>query len=429
MRSGAVGVDFGTTNSALAVAEPGAPPRLATFDGTPSFRSLLYLERDPDARSLQAIAGPAAIEAYLQAQEPGRLIQSLKTFLAARHFSTTNVLGHTYRLEGLIEIILRQLREKAETQLGPLGHSVVAGRPVNFAGARDPEDEDLALRRLEAAYHNAGFTEVTFEYEPVAAAYHYERRLERDELILIADFGGGTSDFSLLRVGPSFRNRSRRTDSVLGTDGVAVAGDAFDARLVRHAIAPLLGRGATYKSIFGRVLSIPNWIYSHVERWHHLSFLKSRSTMQILLDLRREAFEPEKLDALLHLVRGDLGFHLYQAVERAKVALSAGGAGRITYRDGPLDLDCPVERGDFEAWIVDDLEALAGCVDGLLGRVGLAPGDVDRVFMTGGSSFVPAVRGIFTKRFGGEKIRAGDELTSVASGLALRALESGELQG
>jgi hypothetical chaperone protein len=265
---------------------------------------------------------------------------------------------------------------------------------------------------------------VRFAYEPLGAAHHYERALERDELILIGDFGGGTSDFSLLRVGPSWRGRTGREGSLIACDGVGVAGDAFDAKLVRHVVAPRLGRGATFTSSFGRRLPVPSWIYRHLEQWHHVAFLRSRRTMQILLDLEREAEEPEKLRALRHVVEEDLGFALYRATEGAKRALSTSDEARLRIQDGPLDVDERVERERFEAWIAPELESIAGCVDGLLERSSVARGDVDAVFLTGGSSFVPAVRRIFETRFGPERLRGGAELTSVASGLALRARET-----
>jgi hypothetical chaperone protein len=287
--------------------------------------------------------------------------------------------------------------------------------------AKDAEDETLALRRLEAALHNAGFSEVIFEYEPVGAAWHYESGLEEDELILIADFGGGTSDFSLLRVGPGLRGGMRRAETFLGNDGVPLAGDAFDGKLIRNVVAPLLGRGAGFRSVFDRVLPVPSWLYAHLERWHHLSFLRSPKTLQLLLDLRREALEPEKLEALLHVVQHDLGFLLFRSVEAVKRALSEGEEARFQFQHEDLEIDRPVRRAEFEGWIIEELEAMETCVDGLLRRARLRPEHVDRVFLTGGSSLVPAVRRIFADRFGEEKLRAGGELTSVASGLALRA--------
>lgn len=420
----AIGVDFGTTNSALAVVDDRAEPRLAEFGWSggesATFRSILYFERDEDDR-IQSVAGPRAIDRYLEADEPGRLVQSLKSFLPSRDFVATNVMGDAWRLEALIGRLLMRLREGAEERFGPLEGPIVVGRPVRFAGAKSADDEEYALSRLRAAYWNGGFGEIVFEAEPVAAAYFYERSLDHDETVLIADFGGGTSDFSLVRVGPG--RASAAGDPILGTAGIGIAGDAFDGKLVRHVVAPELGMGAEHRSIFDRVLQMPDWIYSHLERWHHLSFLKTPKTMQILHDLRREALEPERLDALIHLVRNDLGFALYRAVERTKLELSSAHESRFRFADGPVSIDVEVFRSDFMSWIWDEVEKIAECMDGMLGDCGIEPADVDAVFLTGGSSLVPAVRGLFLDRFGPDKLHSGGELTSVAGGLALRAAE------
>ena len=427
MPAPAFGLDFGTTNSAIARVRPGGEPELARFEGPdglePTFRSLLYFDREDDRAPVEVHTGPGALLHYLEREEHGgRLVQSLKSFLASRLFRATVIFEKSWRLEQLIGKLLGDLRERAEEDFGEPVHRAVVGRPVHFVGAEDEEAADLAVTRLRASLVNAGFREVSFEYEPVGAAYHYERGLECDELILIADFGGGTSDFSLLRVGPGFRGAARR-DSILGNDGVPLAGDAFDGKIVRHKVTPLLGRGSEFESLYGRRLPVPSWIYAHLERWHHVSFLKSRKTMQLLLDLRREAIEPEKLDALIRVVDNDLGFALYRATEAAKRALSSQEEARFLLRHDEIEIDETVARAEFEGWIADELASIAGCVDGLLERTGIDRDAVDRVFLTGGSSFVPAVRRIFEERFGSERIRSGAELTSVANGLALRAAE------
>jgi hypothetical chaperone protein len=350
----------------------------------------------------------------------------MKSFLASRLFSATEIFGRSYRLEHLIGTLLGRLREEAEADLGVPVHTAVVGRPVNFVGAESADDEQLALSRLHAGLVNAGFREVRFEWEPIGAARHYERGLEKDELLLIGDFGGGTSDFSLLRVGPGRAKGRSGAASILGNDGVDVAGDAFDGKIVRHCVTPLLGRGAEFVSFFGRRLPVPEWIYAHLERWHHVSMLKSRRTLQLLIDLRREAVEPERLDRLLRVVENDLGFVLHRATEQTKRALSQAPAARFRVEHDLLRVDAEVSRSDFEAWIAPELAAIAGCVDGLLARAGVAPAEVDRVFLTGGSSLVPAVRRIFEERFAAGRIRTGDEFTSVASGLALCAAETRE---
>jgi hypothetical chaperone protein len=426
----ALGLDFGTTNSALAWSDGAGAPRLARFVGpdgpTPTFRSLLYFDREDERAPVEVHAGPAALVAYLERDvHAGRLIQSMKSFLASRLFSATEIFGRSWRLEQLVGTLLGRLREEAEAELGVPVRSAVVGRPVRFVGAASDGDDALALSRLRAGLLNAGFRDVRFEYEPIGAARHYERGLARDELLLIGDFGGGTSDFSLLRVGPG-RARRGGAESILGNAGVDVAGDAFDGRIIRHCVSPLLGRGAEFVSFFGRRLPVPDWLYAHLERWHHVSMLKSRRTLQLLIDLRREAVEPERLDRLLRVVENDLGFVLHRATEETKRALSAGATARFRVAHDVLEVDAEVRRTDFEAWIAPELAAIAACVDGLLARSGVATGAVDRVFLTGGSSLVPAVRRVFEERFGAERIRAGDEFTSVASGLALCAAEEEE---
>jgi hypothetical chaperone protein len=413
-----VGIDFGTTNSALAVSLDAADPKLVG-----PLRSVLHFhgERREATGRLIPLVGGQAMDACLEHRGEGRLIQSLKSFLASRLFVSTSVYGTTYSLQTLIACILRELRSQAEASFGPVGARAVVGRPVRFAGGGAAPDEGLALLRLDEALREAGFREVRFEYEPMAAAWHYERRLAEDALVLIGDFGGGTSDFSLVRVGPGQLAGGRRDESILGTDGVPIAGDAFDGRIVRHLVSPHLGRGETFRSIFDRVLPVPSFLYGHLERWNHISFLRSRQTLRLLYDLRREAVRRGPLDGLVHLVEHDLGFELYRAVQAAKETLSVRPEAHFRFRDGPIAIEAAVARADFESWIAPELDAIARCVDGLLAGCGVPTDEVDHVFLTGGSSLVPAVRAIFERRFGAARIDTGAEFTSVARGLALSA--------
>jgi hypothetical chaperone protein len=270
----------------------------------------------------------------------------------------------------------------------------------------------------------AGFEHVDFELEPVAAACSYESTLDHDVLILIGDFGGGTSDFSLLRVGPGARMHSHEKRSMLGYSGVGLAGDAFDARIVRKLVSPALGSNSEARSLNKILPAVPAWIFANLERWHYLSFLRTNNVREILKSARIRALEPEKIEALIAIVEQDLGFQLHQAVQRVKFALSQHESTEFRFHDGGLDLRIPVTRREFETWIAEDLRTIEGSVDSLVRNAGIDPRDVDRVFLTGGSSFVPAVRRIFTSRFGKEKIRGGHEFTSVAHGLALRAHQS-----
>jgi hypothetical chaperone protein len=185
----------------------------------------------------------------------------------------------------------------------------------------------------------------------------------------------------------------------------------------------MLGLGSRYKTEFGKILPVPNWLYEHLERWHYLSFLKTRKNMDLLRQLQFQALAPEKLAALIELVDHDLGYRLYQSTETAKCELSIDARAQFHFKEAAIDIQKQVARGDFESWIEPELRQIAACVDRLLANCNLAINDVDAVFMTGGSSFVPAVRRIFEQKFKHAPIRAGQEFTSVAEGLALHALE------
>jgi hypothetical chaperone protein len=425
----AIGIDFGTTNSTVARASGKSQVELVAFPTltgeTFSFRSVLYLQQIKQAARTrtQTWTGPAAIEHYLAAENKGRLIQSLKSYLSDRSLTGTAVFGRHCTLEDLISRILADLRRHAERQFHTGISYAMAGRPVRFVGAETAEDEAFALGRLREAFAAAGFERIDFEMEPVAAAYAYEATLDHDELILIGDFGGGTSDFSLLHVGPGVRKRGRTPQDLLGNSGVGLAGDSFDARIVRKLVSPALGSDSLARSLNKLLPAVPAWIYANLERWHYLSFLRTSNVVEILKSARLRALEPEKIEALITLIDEDLGYHLHQAVQQLKFELSRSQSAEFHFRDGSMDLNIAVTRDSFEAWIADDLRTIEQCVDSLLETSGVSRRQVDRVFLTGGTSLVPAVRRIFEQRFGAQRIRTGNEFISVARGLALRAEE------
>ena len=408
-----IGIDFGTTNSSVALAD-GDNVRLLRFaNSSASSRSILYLEKA--RQGILSSSGATAIDRYLTAHRdgdrPGRLIQSLKSYLTARTLTGTEVFGRHYLLEELISRILTDLRVQAEEQFGvPIRHATV-GRPVRFVGSESGADDDFALARLRAAFLRAGFESVDFEFEPLGAAYSFQSPAKT---VLIGDFGGGTSDFTILRRTP---NGERK---VLGTSGLPFAGDAFDARIVRKFVSPALGSESFARGGKG-IPAVPAWIYSNLERWHYLSFLRTRNVLDILTTARKRAEEPDKLDALLAIVDEDLGYQLHQTVQRTKLALSRDETADFVFAGpdaGSVELRTPVSRADFEQWIAPELTQIAAAVDSLLAQTSLAPDDVSQVFLTGGTSFVPAVRRIFEWRFP-NRVVTGNEFTSVAQGLAL----------
>jgi hypothetical chaperone protein len=420
-REPVIGLDFGTTNSAIAVAGSDGHATLATFGGSGAFRSILYFpakERGSQQKA-ETQAGPDAINSYLEADTKGRLIVSVKSYLASSLFTSTSINGRNYTLEDLIAIILRRLRMAVTDQFDTSASRVVLGRPVRFAGADTEADEKLALTRLQAAAELAGFKEVSFELEPVAAAYQYETQLDRDELVLIGDFGGGTSDFTLAHLGPGRKKDGR--SPVIGISGVAIAGDTFDSRIMMRLVAPKLGLGSHYISL-GKELPVPVWVYTQLSSWHHMFLLKDPKTMRILREVKNQASEPEKVAALVQIITENLGYALYRAVEQTKVGLTEKELATFVFSQSTVHMDHSLERWLFESWIQDDMQKIAACVRSLLDQCGVKSSDIGSVFLTGGSSFVPVVRRFFSRSFGAGKLKSGEELTTVAKGLALRAL-------
>lgn len=419
-----VGVDFGTSNSAIATTH-GCDVTFAQFSllghPTSSYRSLLFF--DPDLQEpgdpLEYSAGTEGIEAYLEALGEGRLIQSFKSHLTSSVSGRTQIGPHTIDLDDMLVLFLSRLRAHASRAFGADPSHAVFGRPVHFVDAKTAEDDERAQARLDAAARKAGFGHVTFELEPLGAAFHYERSLVRDELVLVADFGGGTTDFCIMKLGPG-RERAEREGDIVATGGVGIAGDDFDAALIENVVAPALGKGSVYTNM-GRDYTIPSSYYYKLSHWHHLSFLRGEQTRAELERLTKLARDPAPIAGLLHIIEANQGFHLHKAVERCKVELSEAEEGTFAYDDGPVSIRVCVRRQQFEAWIAPLVDSVETCLHETLSRAGLRPEDVDRVFMTGGTALVPAVRQIFASCFGPAKIAGGDELLSIASGLALRA--------
>lgn len=420
----AVGLDFGTTNSSIALASDSGAVQFVDFPSaitsTRSSRSVLYLQRRIGALAKPASVwtGPEAIERYLDADNleddlQGRLIQSLKSYLAARTFTGTEIFGRHYQLQDLVGRLLTDLRRHASDAFGFDVTRAVVGRPVMFVGAEKDDDNFFAQDRLHAALQTAGFTDVHFVMEPIAAAHAYGTDLQREETVLIGDFGGGTTDFSLLRMGQG-------TPQVLGTTGVGLAGDAFDAKIVRYLISPALGSDSMARSLHKVLPALPAWVYANLERWHTLSFLRTRPVMEMLRTTQLRALEPEKIAALTNVVEHDLGYRLHQSVQRVKIDLSTQGETEFVLDTDLLQLRAPVTRTEFEGWIAPELQRMERSLNDLLASTGTAADAVDQVFLTGGTSLVPAVRRVFTSRFGEARVGSGgNAFTSVAHGLAI----------
>jgi hypothetical chaperone protein len=416
-----LGIDFGTTNTVVALADGTGPAHLVNFPAPEgelfAFRSCLSFHAGDRPNDRAIAAGPWAIEAYVEDPAETRFIQSFKSFAASESFSETQILSRRYRFEDLLSTFLLKLRAYADASMAELPERVIVGRPVTFAGGAP--SEPLALSRYEIAFERMGFKEILYACEPVGAAFFFARELDHDATVLVGDFGGGTSDFSIIRFE---REAGEIRSHPLGRSGVGVAGDAFDYRIIDNLVSPALGKGSSYTS-FGKTLPIPNRYYSAFARWDQLALMRASRDMREIRALVREAVEPEKIERLVETLDENYGYQLYRSVSRLKEALSVDDAALFEFEAGSISLKGGVRRTTFEGWIAPELTLIEKAVDEALANAGLAAGEVDRIFLTGGSSLVPAVRAIFHRRFDPSKIETGAELESIASGLALMGRE------
>jgi hypothetical chaperone protein len=417
-----IGIDFGTTNTVIALARSGEAVRAVTFrydrELSDIYRSVLCFEHLSASRhDIAATAGLKAIHAYLTSVHETRFIQSFKSHVASQIFDETRVFGRSYKFEDLLSVFFRHAIADADGQLTDLRGRVVSGRPVVFAGAAP--DETLAAQRYGEAYRRVGIEDPAYVYEPVGAAYYYAQTLKSDALVFVCDFGGGTSDFSLIRFE---RHDDRVAATPIGHAGLAVAGDNFDYRIIDALVSPLLGKGTLFKS-FDKILPIPQHYHTSFARWHQLAMLKTPEQIRELERLRRASVAPDKIAKFLDVIRNDWGFDIYRAVSGTKARLSSAPTATFRLKLGELNIEREVIRQDFEDWIADDIARIEQTVDRLLESLGISPDEIDSVFLTGGSSFVPAVRRIFEARFGVHRLADGENFQSVAFGLALIGLE------
>lgn len=410
------GLDFGTTNSVLARATGGDADLIAldTPGGgrDPVFRSALCFWQDDVPGGMAVEAGPWAIDEYLEYPEGCRFLQSFKSVAASTSFETAAIFEKRYRFEELGQRFLARMAARSHGALGSGRPRIVVGRPVTYAGHRP--DEALARQRYDAMFAALN-ADIAYVYEPLGAAFSHAASLEQAATILVADFGGGTSDFSIVRLeAPGAARRA----TPLGHAGIGIAGDQFDRRILDRLVLPLLGKGGTYRS-FDRLLEIPAGYYNDFSDWSRLALMRNRRTLAELDKLRRAATDEAAIARMIAVIEGEQGYPLYDAVGRVKRALSTTDAARFEFAGGGIAIGAEVTREQFERWIADDLARIMETVGNALDDAGLAASAIDRVFLTGGTSLIPAIRAAFAAKFGADRLASGNELTSVAHGLAL----------
>ena len=414
----ACGLDFGTSNSAIGVARDKTAALAPIEAGNTLMPSAVFF--DYETKGL-VLFGNEAISAYV-GQTEGRLMRALKSILGSPLIDEeTSLGGRKVPLREVVEIFVRHLKHKAEAFAGQEITSVVHGRPVRFVDDDDRAD-GRAQEVLEAIVRRAGFRDVTFVYEPIAAAHQYEQTVQNEELVLIADIGGGTSDFSVVRVGPQHRERVDRSGDVLANAGVRVGGTDFDTALSLAAVMPLLGLGT---QLIEKNLPMPNALYHELATWPTINFAYTYKNERAIAELVPLACEPEKVERLLNVVRQRLGHRLAFAVEDAKLVLSAEERAAVPLDFLEADLAITATRRDFDQAIEARMDRLHRTAGDCIAAAGLRPAAIDTIFLTGGSSRVPAVRAAIGRAAPSARLAGGSDLLSVALGLTQMAGKMG----
>ena len=414
------GLDFGTTNSALSV-NIGGKVTMVDIDifntSGKTLKSVIYY--DPEEKKFYV--GQQAVNNYVENDAFGRYIQSIKAFLPDQSFDYTEIGRKTYKLDQLISIILSKIKEAGQDYIGEELNQVVIGRPVIFS--ENSESEKLAVDRLLAAAEIAGFNDIHFQYEPIAAALAFESTLlsNEEKILIVGDFGGGTSDFTVIKTkeGRS-REKMDRKEDILGLGGIYIGGDTFDSQLMWEKVACYFGKDVRVKAVFGDFDSpVSKIILSNLRKWHLIPQLRHPKKRRALKEIMHQADKPELIKNLENLIDYNYGYMLFQAIEKAKCELSSLADTAISYEELNLVIRENVNRIEFESFIASDIDKIDSCINDVIKQAGLNYSDIDLVFLTGGSSHIPMIKRIFIDKFGREKIDQTNAFTSVAYGLGL----------
>ncbi|WP_348698291.1 Hsp70 family protein [Duganella fentianensis] len=408
----ACGVDFGTSNSTVGWVQPGQPVMLGLEDGKVTLPSVVFFNADDEVVRY----GRAALADYLAGYE-GRLMRSMKSLLGTTLMEgQTEVAGRALPFRTLLAQFIGELKHRAEQAAGREFSSAVFGRPVHFIDDSAANDQ-LAQDTLEQIARSVGYKEVAFQFEPIAAAFDYESQISREELVLIADIGGGTSDFSLLRLSPERATRVERRDDILANGGVHIGGTDFDKYLSLASVMPLLGYGSRLRSNS----EVPSSYYFNLATWHTINQAYTKKASLQLADLLRDAAEPAKLGRLQNLIEDRAGHWLAMQVEQGKIALSDATSALLELDRLSPPVALEITRAQFDAASEQLVSSVESTVQTLLRDAGVAASAVDTVFFTGGSSGVRLLRERIAALVPTARRVEGDLFGSIGAGLALDA--------
>lgn len=410
----ACGIDFGTSNSTVGWLRPDSDILIPLEDGKVTLPSVIFF----NVEERRPVYGRLALHEYLEGYE-GRLMRSLKSLLGSKLLkSETSILGSALPFKDLLGLFLGTLKSRAEATAGREFDSVVLGRPVYFVD--DDETADCeAQDTLVAVAQKLGFKDISFQFEPIAAAFDYERTLNQEELVLIVDIGGGTSDFSLVRLSPERRQLADRQSDILATGGVHIGGTDFDKQLSLQGVMPLFGYGSLMKS----QALMPTSHFINLATWHTINTVYSQKAQLALKDMRYDAQDTAGMDRLFKLIEQRAGHWLAIQVENSKIELTHADRLNLDLSHIEKDLSAELTRPLFEESIAQLLARIQASVNQLLASAGVSHEQINTVFYTGGSSGIPALRHSIDQLLPQARKAEGDQFGSIGSGLAIEAFK------
>jgi hypothetical chaperone protein len=407
-------IDFGTTNSVVGINNNGKVEMVRLGRDTLETKSVLFYSFEDKS----FYVGDSAIE-ELRLESIGRYFVSLKSFLGSAENIETTLGTTTYSISDLISIILRNYKGVLERHAGESIDRVILGRPVHF-NDKDKFLDRQAQERLYSSAIQAGFKEVYFEYEPISASLAYEQSIQKEEIILVADIGGGTTDYTIVRVGGKKKKNIDRRDDILSTHGCYIGGNNFDSEIIRNFVIEHLGYGSHYKNM-GKEMQIDYSLYSDFSHWHKFQKMYDYKVINRIEKYIYMAYDKEKISRLLELIKNGLYFDFSERVIKSKIDLSSRKSTIINMDIFENPFSQSLSRKEFDRVILEDINTIKSTLKETLNLAGVKANQIDKVFLTGGSTLVPAVRNIYETFFDKDKLIQTDVFSSVGYGLAIGA--------
>ncbi|EHQ30755.1 Hsp70 family protein [Mucilaginibacter paludis] len=408
------GIDFGTTNSALAIYNE----ETKEIHSTIIIPSLIYFHHHFNPASDQNyVVGEDAITAYLSDGMKGRFIKSIKQILSRSTFTETRIHNRRYNASDLVAIILKELKDRADQLIGQDCRKAVIGRPVFFDDDNVQKDT-LAQTRLNKAAQIAGFTEVRFQFEPIGAAFAYEKSLVKKENVLVADLGGGTTDFTYLVLDPEKVGSKDRKNDMMANGGIYIGGDSFDSAFMWEVGTPYFGKHTQYEATPGKVLTVPKSLFANICSWEQMNFFNGLRIQKDIEDYYYFSGNNPQFKNLITLIENNLGYSVFQSIESTKIELSNTDKTVFSYHKMDIDIDEEISINSYEQIIAKDVDRIANYLDDFMLQNNIAGQNIDSLFLTGGTSMVGSIQKLFKNKFPHVSLNSGDNFKSVATGLA-----------